>query len=72
MYRSTANVSAGETLYTDYSSVTEEHLALRNIVLARKMPRRMFVQPHTCIGSGETIHSYHHGYKFVIFIKMER
>ena len=52
MYRSTADVSAGETLYSDYSSVTEEHLALRNIVLARKMPRRMFVQPHTSIGSG--------------------
>ena len=45
-----ANVNAGEELYSHYSTVTEEEggwLSLRDIVLARKMPRRMLVQPLT-------------------------
>lgn len=53
VYRCTADVTAGEALYSNYSSVTEEHQAMRDIVLLRKMPRRMFVQPHTRIDDGE-------------------
>ncbi|XP_019853078.1 PREDICTED: dipeptidyl peptidase 3-like [Amphimedon queenslandica] len=33
--------------YNKYSTVTDDHLMLRDTVMARKMPRRLFVQPHT-------------------------
>lgn len=49
MYKSTADYNAGRALYDRYSAVSEEFLALRKTVLARKTPRRMFVQCHTSI-----------------------
>uniref|UniRef100_A0A1X7SLR7 Uncharacterized protein n=1 Tax=Amphimedon queenslandica TaxID=400682 RepID=A0A1X7SLR7_AMPQE len=49
IYKSTADVSSGQLLYNKYSTVTDDHLMLRDIVMARKMPRRLFVQPHTSI-----------------------
>ena len=51
MYKSTADYDAGKALYDQYSAVDEEYLALRQTVLARKTPRRMFVQCHTSITS---------------------
>ena len=48
VFKSMADVAAGEELYSRYSTVTEEDggwLSLRDVVLARKMPRRMLVQP---------------------------
>ena len=47
-----ADVASGEALYNKYSEVSEEEggwLSLRDTVLARKMPRRMLVQPLTVI-----------------------
>ena len=47
-----ADVASGEALYNKYSEVSEEDggwLSLRDIVLSRKMPRRMLVQPLTVI-----------------------
>lgn len=47
-----ADVASGETLYSMYSEVSEEvggWLSLRDIVLSRKMARRMLVQPLTVI-----------------------
>lgn len=44
-----ADVEAGEALYSRYSTISEEWLSLRRIVLARKMPRRMLVQPLTIL-----------------------
>lgn len=58
VYKSMADVVAGEELYSHYSTVTEEDggwLSLRDIVLARKMPRRMLVQPLT-IQTGKYTH----------------
>lgn len=55
-----ADVVAGEELYSRYSTVTEEDggwLTLRDIVLARKMPRRMLVQPLT-VKTGEYVNNY--------------
>ena len=53
MYKSTADVAAGKTLYEYYSDVNDSRephfLTLRSIVLARKQPRRMFVQSHTVV-----------------------
>ena len=47
-----ADVASGEALYSKYSEVSEEDggwLSLRDIVLSRKMPRRMLVQPRSVI-----------------------
>ena len=49
---STADSTAARAIYGQYSAVDEYFLKLREIVLARKVPRRMFVQPHTaCNGN---------------------
>jgi dipeptidyl-peptidase-3 len=47
IYKSTANAEAAEELYTKYSSVSHQFLKIRDVVLARKVPRRIFVQAHT-------------------------
>ena len=50
--KSMAAVEEGEALFNKYSTVSEEDggwLTLRDIVLSRKMPRRMLVQPLTVI-----------------------
>ena len=49
MYKSTADHDSGKILYDRYSAVDDEFLALRKTVLARKTPRRMFVQAHTSL-----------------------
>ena len=57
MYKSTADVDNGTTMFEQYSCVSEENggwLSLRKIVMARKTPRRMFVQSHTMLDGGLT------------------
>lgn len=52
VFKSIGDVKAGEMLYAEYSAVTEEEgawLSLRDIVIARKMPRKMLVQPLTLL-----------------------
>lgn len=49
VYKSTADHDSGKILYDRYSAVDDEFLALRKTVLARKTPRRMFVQAHTIV-----------------------
>ena len=52
VYKAMADVEAGEELFSRYSTVTEEDgewLSLRDIVMARKMARRMLVQPLTVL-----------------------
>ena len=54
-----ADVASGEALYNKYSEVSEEDggwLSLRDIVLSRKMPRRMLVQPLTVVQGTKTPH----------------
>lgn len=46
VFKATADFDSGKSLYDEYTSVNEEMLSLREIVLARKKPRRIFVQPH--------------------------
>ena len=55
IYKATADVTSGQLLYDKYSAVTDDHLVLRNIVMSRKMPRRLFVQPHTSINNGKDV-----------------
>ena len=59
VYKTTADSEAGCSLYERYSAVSEEGgwLGLREVVLARKMPRRMLVQPLTQLEEG-TVHVY--------------
>ena len=56
IHKSIADVEGGQALYNKYSEVAEEDggwLSLRETVLARKMPRRMLVQPLTVMGKGK-------------------
>ena len=55
IHKSIADVEGGQALYNKYSEVAEEDggwLSLRETVLARKMSRRMLVQPLTIMGEG--------------------
>lgn len=55
IHKSIADVEGGQGLYNKYSEVAEEDggwLSLRETVLARKMSRRMLVQPLTIMGEG--------------------
>jgi len=52
VYKSTADVENGTKMYGDLSQVDEEFLAVRDIVLAKKKPRRVFVQAHTSVENG--------------------
>ena len=45
-------MESGEKLFAHYSAVSEENggwLSLRDTVMARKMPRKMLVQPQTVL-----------------------
>lgn len=51
-YKATANFTDGKAMYNDLSKVSADNvfgnfLEFRDIVLARKQPRKMFVQAHT-------------------------
>lgn len=58
-----ADIASGEALYNKYSEVNEEGggwLSLRDIVLSRKMSRRMLVQPLTVIKGIYLMFGCHH------------
>jgi len=59
VYKATANVQEGTEFYTNYTMVPEEYSELRNIVLAKRKPRKVFVQPHTSVNSSKTDVHYH-------------
>ena len=46
VYKSTGNVATGGTMFGRYSVVNDDMLELRQIVLARKEPRKLMVQPN--------------------------
>lgn len=45
LYKSTANFAEGSAAYLNLSSVPSEWLALRSLVIAKRKPRQMLVQP---------------------------
>jgi dipeptidyl-peptidase-3 len=51
VYKSTGDYEAGSEMFMRYSEVNDHDaphfLSLRSIVLARKQPRKMFVQSNT-------------------------
>jgi len=50
-YKATADVEEGLKMYHHYSAVSDELLALRQVVLGKKQPRKLFVQCNTVLGS---------------------
>lgn len=72
MYKSTADHDSGKILYDRYSAVDDEFLALRKTVLARKTPRRMFVQAHTSVtGKHKTMIAYTNLLRHTINIRVK-
>ena len=46
VYKATANFEAASEMYNKYTNVNERFQELRNEVIARRKPRKMFVQPN--------------------------
>jgi dipeptidyl-peptidase-3 len=46
VHKSLADLEAGASMYGAYSEVPPEMVALRQIVMNRKEPRKLLVQPH--------------------------
>lgn len=55
MYRSTADVSACREYYEWLSSVDSEHLKWREVVLAKRKPKWVFVQANTVLDGDRVI-----------------
>jgi len=54
VYKSLGDVENGTKFYNQYSVVTEEMAALREIVMERKEARKILIQPHMCLEHGTT------------------
>eukprot|EP01063_Lacrimia_lanifica_P006041 TRINITY_DN13631_c0_g1_i1.p1 TRINITY_DN13631_c0_g1~~TRINITY_DN13631_c0_g1_i1.p1 ORF type:complete len:775 (+),score=339.75 TRINITY_DN13631_c0_g1_i1:22-2346(+) len=46
IYKSLGDVERGNAMFGGYSQVPEDMLALRKVVMARKEPRKLLIQPH--------------------------
>ena len=49
VYKATADVDEGISMYKKYTSVPDDMLPLRQVVLAQKQPRKLFVQHVTVL-----------------------
>ena len=60
VYKATADFAAGSAMFNSYSEVTEEMKTLREEVIARREPRKVFVQPHISLspGGGAQLHEF--------------
>jgi dipeptidyl-peptidase-3 len=47
----TADVTAGSAFYLDYCTVNDQFLGWRDIVIARKQARKLFVQGNSFLGA---------------------
>jgi len=73
MYRCTADVKACRSYYEDLSRVDGEYLEWRNIVVATKEPRKVFVQANTFLdGDQVTLKEYRNTVEGVIQSWVER
>jgi len=55
VHKSLGDLSAGTELFEKYSSVPPEMAAMREIVMARKEPRKLLVQPHLHLDSDSKV-----------------
>eukprot|EP00041_Stephanoeca_diplocostata_P016421 m.323607 g.323607 ORF g.323607 m.323607 type:complete len:706 (+) comp20359_c5_seq7:121-2238(+) len=51
VYKSTADLDAGSKMYLAYSQVDDAMATLRQEVIDRREPRKLFVQPHLAVGA---------------------
>jgi len=59
IHKATANFEEATKLFEHYTNLDERFLKLRNIVLAKKQPRGVFVQSNTKLeGNTVTLTSY--------------
>ena len=55
IFKSTADVTRGTKVFEEMSAVDDYFLRIREVVLRRKQPRKLFVQPNTVIDNGQVI-----------------
>ncbi|KAF0973055.1 hypothetical protein FDP41_008719 [Naegleria fowleri] len=56
VYKSIGDKNAAMELFQKYTSVPEEFVKMRKIVLDKKQPRKVFIQPHTTLSEdGKTV-----------------
>ncbi len=55
VYKATADAVNGVKFYDEATSVSDEFVKLREIVLAQKQPRKVFVQCNTVIQDGQVV-----------------
>lgn len=55
IYKATADVENGIKFYNEITTVTPEMAQLRDIVLAKKLPRKQFVQANTVLKDGKAV-----------------
>jgi dipeptidyl-peptidase-3 len=56
VYKSLGDLENGAKLYNAYSEVPEEMAKLREIIMARKEPRKLMIQPHMHKQEDGTVH----------------
>lgn len=75
VYKSTGDVTSGGAMFAEYSSVSDDMMVLRNIVIARKEPRKLLVQPNmllnTVTGAVE-LHEYEPSFSGMVRSFVER
>ncbi|KAG5512055.1 hypothetical protein GH5_08011 [Leishmania sp. Ghana 2012 LV757] len=52
--KATANAKRGSAYYENLTAVSDQYVRYRDILMARRKPRKQYVQPHTFM-SGETV-----------------
>lgn len=55
IYKSTADVAKGTQLFEEMTAVDDYFLRIREVVLRKKQPRKLFVQPNTMVENGEVV-----------------
>ena len=69
VYKSTGNIEAARAMYSKYSHVpatgAQPFAQWRSLILAKKQPRKMFVQSNTRL---QGINSHHFNSKILAFI----
>ena len=51
VFKATADIQAAQSLYDEFTSVPDDWLKLRELVVKKRQPRKVFVQANTVINS---------------------
>ena len=55
IFKAVADVSSSRDLYAKYTAVDDQFIQLRNLVLEKKKPRRVFVQSRTVLNAEQHV-----------------